>query len=294
MRIHAIRGSGAAKKKMTEEFGDVIGSIRAVRSEQGKLTKGLEELRSQLESEVHQVDQLLDDKTKGLKEAVLCCPPIFVTISTPKDSNLQLNLNRDSERPWISSRFYTHPGGYKLCLALKSTDINSEPWIENKLADPRLYMLYGKATRKPKLFISIVAISQENDDHRMWPCEGEATLRLLGQGQRKGGLFTMKFFIEKSISIQPDRDHDAKLAMSEIKDWVALSETSIPFDQTYYPGSGNPCLSYHQYDFDDDNIPCYPSGVCVPHQTTSIPSNKMDIRIETIVLSEKCKVWNNS
>ena len=64
----------------------IVGSIRDVRSEQEKLTKDLEDLQSQLESETRQVDQLLEDKIKNLKEAVLCCPPILITISTPRDS----------------------------------------------------------------------------------------------------------------------------------------------------------------------------------------------------------------
>ena len=247
-------------------LGNVVGSIRAVSSEQEKLTKDLEELQSELENEVHQVEQLLASKIKRLKETVLYCPPIFVKISTPRDSDLQLNLERDSERPWISSCFYTHPGGYKLCLALKSTEMSKKPWVNVIICapDPRdhlsLPISIKECTRKPNLFLSIMAVSQEDDDHRTWPCEGKISLRLLGQ--RQSDPFTPKFSVEKSDTIQPD----ATLAMSDIRDWVPLPEEAIPFGQYYHS----------------------------LYTTSDIPSTQLDIRIEAIVLSEGSKVWNCS
>lgn len=250
-------------------LGNVAGSIRAVSSEQKSLTKDLEKLQSKLDNEVHQVEQLFDSKIKRLKETVLYCPPIFVKISTPRDSDLQSNLERDSEKPWISSCFYTHPGGYKLCLALKSTEMSKKPWINTGhvmicAPDPRDHLSRPipteECTRKPNLFLSIMAVSQEDDDHRVWPCEGKISLRLLGQ--RQSNPFTPKFSIEKSDTIQPD----ATLAMSDIKDWVLLPEEAIPFGQYYYS----------------------------LYTTSDIPDTQLDIRIEAIVLSEESKVWNCS
>ena len=249
---------------MTEvEPGDVVRSIRAVSSEQEKLTKDMADLRSQFENEVHQVERRLDDGVKRLKETVLCCPPVLVKICTPRDSNLELNLDQNSERPWISSCFYTHPGGYKLCLALKSTDMRSKPWVDT--GERYRYRSFTDSivsgiqlTRKPNLFLSTLAVSQEDDDHRMWPCEGEITLRLLGQ--RKCNPFTIKISIEKSSVIELD----AMLDMNKIKEWEQLPEEVIPFIR-------------------------FKTDLCI---AGDIPSTQLNIRIETVTLSEESKVWN--
>ena len=260
---------------MTEveiELSDVVRSIRAVSSEQEKLIEDMADLRSQFENEVHDVEQRLNDGVKRLKETVLCCPPVFVKICIPRDSNLRLNLDRNSERPWISSCFYTHPEGYKLCLALKSTEMSSKPWVDTgewyrRIQVPRypyptpsspLLVSGIQPTRKPNLFLSALAVSQEDDDHRTWPCEGAITLRLLGQ--RKCNPFTIKVSIGKSSVIEPD----AVLDMNQIKEWVQLPEEVIPFREC--------------------KTDLYTAG--------DIPSTQLDIRIETVILSEESKVWN--
>ena len=253
-------------------LGDLVGDIRAVKSEQEELAKDLADLRSQLESEVRQVKQGLDDKVKRLKETVLCCPPTVVKICTPRDSNLRLNLERDSERPWISSCFYTHPGGYKLSLALKSTNMSNKPWIDNGdrciTFDHHLHPSVAiERTRKPNLFLSIMAVSQGDvDDHRTWPCEGEVILMLLDQ--RKCDPFTIKVSIEK-VDVIPEPD--AILDANKIKGWVPLPEEAIPFRETRVAG-----------------------GRSTPYVTTGIPSTELCIRIETVILGEESKVWNCS
>ena len=268
---------------MTEvALGDLVGAIRAVNSEQEKLAKDLADLQSQLESEVRQVEQGLDDRVKRLKETVLCCPPAVVQIYTPRDSNLKLNLERDSERPWISSCFYTHPGGYKLSVALKSTDMSNKPWIDNGDRVPQFYPVHLmhlhalsgiplsaprvaiERTRKPNLFLSIMAVSQGDvDDHRTWPCEGEVIVMLLDQ--RKCDPFSIKVSIEKVDVIQPD----ALLDVNKIKGWVPLPEEAIPFRETSVAAD-------------------------VPYVATGIPPMELCIRIETVILSAESRVWNCS
>ena len=273
--LHPVCSLQAHSQLFTERLGmetnvldEVVVSIRNVKSKHQKLTTDLAKLQAQLESEAHQVDELLGDKIKRLKEAVLNCPPILVTISTPKQChlNFQVTLKQDNEWPWISSCFFTHPGGYKLCLALKSTKM--------PFPMPRPNIQH---TTKPKLFIAMVAVSQEDDDCRTWPCEGKATLRLLGTNNSTGDPFITKFLIEKSIMIQPN----TKLAMSEIKDWMPLSEQAIPFGVTYHPG--------HIFPF--TNIPSPGTSAL---STTSIPHEKLDIRIETVVLNQESKAPSNS
>ena len=250
-------------------LNDMFGSIRAMRSKQQKLKEDLVRLQSQLKSECERVGQTLENKVKQLKEVVLCCPPTFVRIAVPEESKSELNFDRDSERPWISSCFYTHPGGYKLCLALKS--------IRIPLPTP------ANRTIKAKLFIAVLAVSQEDDNHRTWPCEGKITLKLVDQ--RECDWFTKTFSIEKSRVIQPD----IKVEISDIKGWVRIPEEAIPLSRYYRPGSHRTIPSC-----DDDSVPCYPPPVGPSYITSSSPGRKLDIRIETVSLDEESEVWNCS
>ena len=115
------------------------------------------------------------------------------------------------------------------------------------------------------MFIAILAVSQEDDDCRTWPCEGEITLRLLRR--RPCDPFVTKFSIRKSIMIQ----QDDKLAMSEIRDWVPLPEEAIPFGQYSSP-----------------------PYVRIPYISGDIPSTELKIRIEIVVLNEESQVWKCS
>ena len=165
-----------------------------------------------------------------------------MTISAPMDqsgASAGLNLDRDSK--WISSCFYTHSRGYKLCLALKSTVIGPYPM-------PRREHPY---TRKPKLHIALVAISQEDDDHRSWPCEGEVTLRLLGQ--RECSPFVIKFSIKKPLTGLSEANILSNIGDDE---WIQLPEEAIPFGQYFSPGEA--------------------------YTTHDIPDHKLDIRIEAV------------
>ena len=62
---------------------------------------------------------------------------------------------------WISSDFYSHSGGYRLCLVLKSAKID-RPTNERRI-------------KKPTLQIAVIAI--DDGTERRWPCEGMATMR---------------------------------------------------------------------------------------------------------------------
>ena len=227
-------------------------SIRTLKTTQSKLNEDLNRFESRLESEIQQASQQIEDNIKQLKGEVLCCPPVIVTISAPMDpqgQSTRLNLDRDSK--WISSCFYTHPRGYKLCLALKSTMIG--PWPKHEY------------TRKPKLHVALVAISQEDDHHRSWPCKGEATLKFLSQ--RACNTFKIKFSIAKPL------DEANVLSTIGYCNWVQLSEEEIPFGE--YRNPPRP-IAY------------------VPFTYTDIPGYKLDTRIEMVVLSEESKVWSCS
>ena len=62
---------------------------------------------------------------------------------------------------WISSDFYSHSGGYRLCLILKSTKID-KPTEQQRVT-------------KPSQQIAVLALNDST--RKQWPCEGAATMR---------------------------------------------------------------------------------------------------------------------
>ena len=229
-------------------FPLMVNDIRTLQREHKKLWEDLQKLETSLKNDLQGEDQQTEDKRSQLEDSVLQCPPIVTTIAVPKDrkSHQQLGLNWDSE--WISSCFYSHPLGYKLCLALKSTALSNPI--------PRSSVAY---TRKPKLDIAIVAISQDDDRHRSWPCEGEITLKILDQ--RKCKPFTTKFCMKKPVISE-----HCVLSKSKELNWTMLPEEAIPFGQYYSPSW--------------------------LYTTSGIPDYQLNIRIEMVLLSEDCRQWN--
>ena len=205
-------------RAMSDKLVCLVDNVRSLNGAQFKLLQQIQDLQLRLESELDREDKRFVDETKELRESVLCCPPTLVKV-TPNspDGTCQRELYLDRNNQWTSSYFYTHPLGYKLCLVLKSTELLP-------LYMPRCEHKY---TRKPQLAIKIMALSQvDSDQHRTWPCEGEITLKIIGQ--RKCNSFTTKFSIRQPVDT-PDS------VLSEIEEWVDLPEDAIPFGQYYSP-----------------------------------------------------------
>ena len=136
-------------------------------------------------------------------QEALNCPPTLVKIvaPTPDGDSWPLELNLHLNNEWTSSCFCSHPQGYKLLLALKSTEIPT--------------------ASKPKLSIAVVAISPQPNDgqHRSWPCRGEITIKLIGQQNCES--FTTNFSINQPVNIVN--------ALSDVKKWTPLPANAIPF-----------------------------------------------------------------
>ena len=70
------------------------------------------------------------------------------------------------DKDWFSSAFYTHVGGYKMCL-----NIDANGWG------------YGKGTH---VSVSVCMMKGEFDSHLKWPFKGEITVELVNQ--KEGGV----------------------------------------------------------------------------------------------------------
>lgn len=247
------RGLGNSIKMADQtiaQFDGLVGDIRSLKHEQGKLLQELDGLKSRLEGELKREEQRFQRDIELTKEHALCCPPTVARIQAPSgrsDGQSRLGLRDDSK--WTSSCFYSHPLGYKLCLALKSTATPHEP--------------------KPNLAIALVAVSQENNKHLSWPCEGQITLRIVGQ--IKCDSFNTDFSIAKPIC-----EDDV---LNEVKDWKPIPQEAIPFQREHHG----------IYQRTVKNVT---NCNDVPYITDDTPKYKLDIRIEMISLHEASQLWN--
>ena len=73
---------------------------------------------------------------------------------------------RKEDERWFSPAFYTHVGGYKMCLAIECNG-----WSD------------GKGTH---VGVGIYMMKGEFDSHLTWPFRGEITVQLVNQ--REGGV----------------------------------------------------------------------------------------------------------
>ena len=126
---------------------------------------------------------------------------------------------------WISSDFYSHSGGYRLCLALKSTKTDRPTYIQR--------------TTKPDQEIAVLAI--EGGTERQWPCEGTATMRfesppndnLWGQPNSS---FLVKFSIrEPSTNIQLGVKFEGNFPPDLVRSWTSIPQECIPFFLEHVP-----------------------------------------------------------
>lgn len=147
--------------------------------------------------------------------ATSCHPP--TTVQIDGTSTLQF------DGKWVSSIFYSHPRGYRLCLALKSAKIES-PTKQCPI-------------RKPNLQISLVALTQDDDDQRrFWPCKGTAIVRIQKHYSDPTALsdrVSVEFSIGEPIS---ESDLPSNLPESLIL-WTPIPEECIPFRLKYNPPS---------------------------------------------------------
>ena len=120
---------------------------------------------------------------------------------------------------WISSDFYSHSGGYRLCLVLKSTKIE-QPTYERRVTQP---------TQQ----IAVIAIDDGTD--RKWPCEGTATMRFeFPRNKHLRGEPNLSFLVnfsigEPSTNIQLRVKFEGNLPPGLVRSWTSIPQECIPF-----------------------------------------------------------------
>ena len=138
---------------------------------------------------------------------------------------------------WISSDFSSHPGGHRLCLALKSSKID-RPTNQRRIT-------------KPSQEVAVLAI--DDGTNRRWPCEGTATMRF--EFPRKvyhvGELnpsFKLDFSIGEPISIELGCKFEGCSLPVGLR-WTPIPQDCVPFYLEYVPPSifdRNPYLMIHE------------------------------------------------
>ena len=73
----------------------------------------------------------------------------------------EFNQHKSSKQDWYSPPFYTHPGGYKICIRVDANGCGKGAGTHVSVF---AYLMIGK-----------------NDDNLQWPFTGEVTVTLLNQ-----------------------------------------------------------------------------------------------------------------
>ena len=101
----------------------------------------------------------------------------------------RFSQHKSSEQEWDSPPFYTHPGGYKMCIRVDADGDNDGAGTHVSVY---AYLMKGK-----------------NDDNLPWPFKGEVTITLLNQlADENHHTYT--------ISFPPDSDISGRVVDSEI------------------------------------------------------------------------------
>ena len=100
----------------------------------------------------------------------------------------KFQIHKDTSAEWYSPPFYSHPGGYKMCL---NVDANGN----------------GKGTHV-SVFLSMMR--GENDDNLVWPFQGKVTFTLLNQLEDKDHREDMLLYDE-----YVDKDNNSRVTDGE-------------------------------------------------------------------------------
>ena len=125
---------------------------------------------------------------------------------------------------WISSDFSSHPGGHRLCLALKSSKID-RPTNQQRIT-------------KPSQEVAVIAIDDGTD--RRWPCEGTATMRFEFPKRQPSGesnpSFKVDFSIREPMSIDLCCKFEGRSLPVGLR-WTPIPQDCLPFYLKYDPPS---------------------------------------------------------
>lgn len=189
-----------------------------------------------MDKKLQREDQQIKDDINHLKKRALCCPPMVTTVTPPDQHGSNLYLNGDGE--YISSCFYSHPLGYKLCLALKSKKIGS-PNIKHPV-------------QKTNLQISLLAVDDGID--RIWPFEGTIIIRI--RHTPIVSALSFKFSIREPVC---ESDLHTKKWPESLK-WTRIPEQCNPY-----------CLKYERPSLPTLCATPVPHYIMIPYTVHNFP-----------------------
>ena len=172
------------------------------------MTKTIEELQERIEQQ--------ESTLKWLQEEVVPRPPVTLTVPIHVKNPVMRSVQQDQKakdtftiEPKVlsCSTFYTHlHRGYKLAVILKRNEFV-------KVNSGHIY------TKQCDLFIAFLALSQNDDEQRPWPCKGKIKVEM---SETQAPQYMQPFEVELSIDKPNSRDNTV------IPNWHQVCTESNP------------------------------------------------------------------
>ena len=169
------------------------------------IRKQMQDLEEECRERIEELKKKYEGIIQRLREEISPCPPVVVRMINWWDKSDTLSL-RDlfCHYTYVSSAFFSHPQGYKLCIILKCSGSDD------------------------KVKVKIVALHQETDPKR-WPCKGVAVISLQPEFMDPYS-FEIEFIIKEPTLIDRKKlgEEDFKICLIP-KSW---RETQKPTSMT--------------------------------------------------------------
>ena len=163
------------RKNKDKHLHYAIETIKDMKLTDIDIRQQMKQLEDEFRKKIEEMKQKYEGIIQRLKEEVSLCPPVVVRIANLhlRDNSHTLTVfNLVHHGTFMSSGFYSHPQGYKLCIVLKC---------------------YGS---KKEMKVRVVALQQENPPTK-WPCKGVAVITLQPEGKGPQRL-DIEFLIPRS------------------------------------------------------------------------------------------------
>ena len=153
MKTHLFMVSTVAEEKIEEQNARIVQQDSTIK-----------ELQATVEQQQKQIVALMSTLTRVVQDVQKPLTPVFVT---PPDMVMtDFEVHRKADNAWFSPPFYSHIGGYKMCLRVNAN---------------------GCGDRKgTHVSVYVHLMRGEHDDQLKWPFRGDITIQLLNQRRDRG------------------------------------------------------------------------------------------------------------
>ena len=147
-----------------------------VKMKRREIQKHMDESKDEHLENVGNYGKIMNLQFQALSIAITKIAPQPIFVSPPEFTVDSFAKRKTANDEWYSPSFYSHIGGYKMCL---NVDANGNDKGKDTHVSVWVYMMKG-----------------EFDSHLQWPFKGEMKVQLVNQ--REGGEHLEKIIIEKS------------------------------------------------------------------------------------------------